>query len=328
MSQSVEVTPPHPPARDRTAIRSPFLYRLQRRHFLLFDVLPFIGSVAALAWLAVRPPSGVDIGLFFLMWALTGFALTVGFHRLFTHRAFKTSTAVRVLLTVLGCMAARGPMISWTAMHRRHHERADRQGDMHSPNMHGSRLRGWWHAHVGWMLQHEYPNVVHYVPDLLADKPVVRADRLYHLWVVLGLALPAALGGLLTRSWDGALGGLVWGGVVRMFVVAQSVSALNSCLHLFGSRPFRMRDNRSHNNPVLAWLVWGEGWHNNHHAFPASASFGLRWYELDPGFWVIRVLELSGLVWDVRRIDAERIEERRRTLSAASGEQPATAAHA
>jgi stearoyl-CoA desaturase (delta-9 desaturase) len=215
-------------------------------------------------------------------------------------------------------MAARGPMISWTAMHRRHHERADHPGDMHSPNMHGQtpygRLRGWLHAHITWMIKHEYPNVVHYVPDLLADKPVVKADRMYHVWIVLGLALPAALGGALTQSWMGALTGFLWGGVVRLFVVEQSVSALNSFLHMFGMRPFKMRDNHSHNSVLLGILTWGEGWHNNHHAFPYAASFGLKWYEIDSGYWVILALEAVGLVWDVKRPHPDRIEARRVSL--------------
>jgi len=189
------------PKRDRTAVNSPFLHKLQRRHFMLFDVLPVLGTAIAIALLPVYPIGAVEIGLFTVLWLLTGFGLTVGFHRLFTHRAFKANTPVRVGLTILGCMAARGPMISWTAMHRRHHERADHAGDMHSPNMHGrhlmGRLRGWLHAHVTWMYRHEYPNVVRYVPDLLADKPVVKADRRYYTWIALGLAAPAVLGGLL-----------------------------------------------------------------------------------------------------------------------------------
>ena len=315
-SLQVETLLPPRPAkkRDRTAISSPFLHKMQRRHFILYDVLPLIGTMGAVAFLFVQPLTATDVALFFLMWAVTGFALTVGFHRLFTHRAFKTSAAMRVLFTVAGCMAARGPMISWTAMHRRHHELADHDGDMHSPNMHGGKLRGWLHAHVTWMIKHEYPNVAHYVPDLLADKPVVKADRLYHWWIILGLVIPAILGGALTQSWMGAFTGFLWGGVVRLFVVEQSVSALNSFLHLFGSRPFKMTENHSRNSALLGVLTWGEGWHNNHHAFPHSASFGLKWYEVDPGWWVIRFLELTGLVWDVRRISADRIEARRIAL--------------
>jgi stearoyl-CoA desaturase (delta-9 desaturase) len=164
------------------------------------------------------------------------------------------------------------------------------------------------------MIKHEYPNVVHYVPDLLADKPVVKADRMYNVWIVLGLAIPGVVGGAITQSWMGALTGFLWGGVVRLFVVEQSVSALNSFLHMFGSRRFKMPDNHSHNSVLLGILTWGEGWHNNHHAFPYAASFGLRWYELDPGYWVILVLEAAGLVWDVKRPKPDRIEARRLSL--------------
>ena len=303
MSISVP-SPAVAPKRDRTAISNPYLHKKQQRHFVLYEVLPLVGTIFALALLPFHPIGWVEMGLFTAFWFLTGFGLTVGFHRLFTHRAFKANTAVRVALTIFGDMAARGPMISWTAMHRRHHQRADHEGDMHSPNLHGqgfaARLRGWLHAHCTWMYRHEYPNIVHYVPDLLADKPVVKADRRYHRWIVLGLLLPAALGGLLTESWMGVLTGFLWGGVVRMFVVAQLVSALNSFLHIFGSRPFPMRDNNSNNSVILALLAWGEGWHNNHHAFPHSASFGFRWYELDPGYWVIRLLAAMGWAWDVQ----------------------------
>jgi len=321
---------PRSAKRDRTAIASPYLHRLQRRHFFLFDVLPFIGTVGAVALLFWHSLTAVDVSLFFVFWAITGFGLTVGFHRLFTHCAFKASTPVRVAFTIAGDMAGRGPMISWTAMHRRHHERADHPGDMHSPNMHGDtvtgKLRGWWHAHMAWMIKHEYPNVVHYVPDLLADKPVVKADRMYNLWIVLGLVIPAVLGAAIAGTWMGGLTGFLWGGVVRMFVVEQTVSALNSFLHLFGSRPFKMRDNHSRNSVVLALIGWGEGWHNNHHAFPYAASFGIKWYEFDTGNWVILLLEKLGLVYDVKRHDPQRVEARRQMLAQASSSRQASAA--
>lgn len=174
---------------------------------------------------------------------------------------------------------------------------------MHSPNLHGKtvagRLRGVVHAHLTWMIKHEYPNIWHYAPDLLEDRAIVRVSRRYLWWVVLGLALPAAIGGLVTGTLVGALTGFLWGGVVRMFVVAQSISALNSISHTIGTRPFRLRDN-SRNNAVLGLLVWGEGWHHNHHAFPTSASFGLSWYRLDISYWVILLLKGLRLAWDVK----------------------------
>jgi stearoyl-CoA desaturase (delta-9 desaturase) len=305
--------------RRRLAVDSAYLHRIQRRHFLLYDVAPLLGAIVAVGLLPVLPIGAVDVGVFVLMWLVTGVGITVGFHRLFAHRAFKTNSAVRVALTIFGCMAARGPMISWAAMHRRHHERADREGDMHSPNLHGAgpwaRLRGFGHAHLTWMARHAYPNVVHYVPDLFADKPVLRANRRYTTWVVLGLAIPAALGGVLTMTWAGALTGLLWGGLVRMLVVEQSMSALNSFLHVLGARPFPLGRDNSRNNPLLGILVWGEGWHNNHHAFPYSASFGLAWYRLDLGYWVIRLLAALGWAWDVQRPSRAQVAARRDRLA-------------
>src|SRR5258707_7884763 len=166
------------------------------------------------------------------MWLVPGPGLPVGYHRLFTHRAFSTSAAVSCMLIVMGSMAGRGPMISWVAMHRRHHELSDHEGDLHSPNLHGtsilSRLLGFLHAHLIWMIEHDYPNVAHYVPDLMAERPLVAVNRHYYTWVLLGLVIPTAIGGLVTGSAWGALRGFLSGGLVRMFLVEQAVSAVNS----------------------------------------------------------------------------------------------------
>ena len=297
--------------RDNRVIRSRHLHRLQRRHFIVFDVLPFLGTLVALGLLVYRPVGAVDIGLFFSMWLLTGLGLTVGYHRLFTHRAFSTGLAMSCIFIVMGSMAGRGPMLSWVAMHRRHHELSDQTGDLHSPNLHGAttigRLRGFLHAHLTWMIEHDYPNVAHYVPDLMAERTLVAVNRHYYTWVMLGLLIPAAIGGLATASLWGAVTGFLWGGMVRMFVVEQSMSAINSVTHIFGTRPFLTRDDNSRNLGVMALLAWGEGWHNNHHAFPYSAAFGLRWFELDPGFLLIRLLEAFGLAWNVKVPSREKI---------------------
>lgn len=296
--------------RRRLAVNSEYIHRIQRRHFVLYDVVPLIGAAAAIVLALYVPVTWVDISLFLVMWLATGIGITVGYHRLFAHRAFKTTPAVRVALVILGSMSGRGSMLSWAAMHRRHHEVSDQPGDMHSPNLHGhgfmNRLRGFFHAHYAWMLEHEYPNVAHYVPDLLRDEPVVWASRRYTLWVLLGLAIPTVAGGLLAQSWMGALTGFLWGGMVRMFIVEQSMSALNSFLHTVGSRPFKTNE-QSRNNPLLGMLVWGEGWHNNHHAFPNSASFGLSWRRIDLGYWFICLLKSVGLAWDVRVPNAQQI---------------------
>jgi stearoyl-CoA desaturase (delta-9 desaturase) len=162
------------------------------------------------------------------------------------------------------------------------------------------------------MFRHDYPNVMHYAPDLLSDRLLVRCNRHYYWWVALGVALPTLAGGILTLSLAGALTAFVWGGVVRIFVVEHTMSAINSLCHLIGSRPFKTRDDNSRN---IAWLglpMWGEAWHNNHHAFSHSAAFGLKWYEMDPGFWLIRILEALGLVWGVKRPSSKLIMQRRK----------------
>jgi stearoyl-CoA desaturase (delta-9 desaturase) len=254
--------------RDNRVIRSRYLHRLQRRHFIIFDVAPFLGALVALGLLFYRPIGAVEISLFFGMWLLTGLGLTVGYHRLFTHRAFSTGVVMSCIFIVMGSMAGRGSMISWVAMHRRHHELSDHEGDLHSPNLHGTtvlgRLKGFLHAHLIWMIEHDYPNVAHYVPDLMAERALVAVNRLYYTWVVLGLVIPTLIGGVATESVWGAIGGFLWGGVVRLFVVEQSMSAINSLMHSFGTRRFVTRDDNSRNSGVIALLAWGEGWHNNH----------------------------------------------------------------
>jgi stearoyl-CoA desaturase (delta-9 desaturase) len=301
--------------RDHRIIRSRHFHKFQRQHFIIFDVLPFVGTLVALSLLFYRSIGAIDVALFFTMWLVTGLGLTVGYHRLFTHRAFSTGTAVSCLLIVMGSMAGRGPMLSWVAMHRRHHELSDHEGDLHSPNLHGTtvlgRLRGFLHAHLTWMIEHDYPNVAHYVPDLMAERILVAVNRYYYAWVLLGLLIPAAIGGLATESLWGAVSGLLWGGVVRMFVVEQTMSAINSVMHTFGARPYLTRDDHSRNLGVMAWLAWGEGWHNNHHAFPYSAAFGLRWFEFDVGYLFIRLLEATGLAWNVKVPSREKIAGRR-----------------
>ncbi|MBL1078303.1 fatty acid desaturase [Nocardia sp. 2] len=295
-------------------ISNPYIHRLQMRHFVLFDVLPIFGVVAAVGFLFVRPFGPLEFGLLFGMWVVTGLGVTTGYHRQLTHRTFKATPWVTGMLAIAGSMACQGPAISWVALHRRHHEFSDREGDPHSPNLHGpgwrGAVRGLAHSHYLWMRRHEYPNVVHYAPDLLKDRSLVRISRLYYWWVTLGLVVPAVIGGLVTLSWTGAVSGLLWGGLVRIFVLEHIVWAINSFLHMFGTRPYESREN-SHNGGIFALLTFGEAWHNNHHAFPESPSFGLQWYRLDPGYWLIKTLALLGLAWDLKVPGEARIESRR-----------------
>ena len=298
-----------------TSFTSASLHQLQVRHFFLFDLFPLLGTVAAFILIPWAPPNAADVACLAVLWLVTGLGLTVGFHRYFSHGAFSTSRPVSIALLIAGSMAARGPMISWAAMHRLHHQNSDHEGDLHSPNLHGpgfiGRMRGFLHAHLTWMMRHDYPNVMYYVPDLMAQKDLVRCNRLYYSWVALGLAVPTLVGAACTFNLTGALIGFLWGGAVRIFLVEHAMSAINSLCHLFGSRPYKTRDDRSGNIPLLGPLTWGEAWHNNHHAFPHSAAFGLRWYELDPGYWFVCLLQALGLVWDVKRPAAKLVAERR-----------------
>lgn len=309
------------PQPRKTVISSPYLHRLQRRHFLLFDVLPIIGTVGAFAFLMVHPFGLTELVLLLSMWLLTGLGVTVGYHRLFTHRTFKAARSTEAALAVLGSMAGQGGVISWVALHRRHHECSDREGDPHSPNLSGGgfkgRLKGLAHSHFLWMRRHEYPNIAHYAPDLLRNRRLVRISRWYYHWVVLGLALPAVIGGLVELSWAGAVSGLFWGGLVRIFVLEHIVWAINSFLHMFGTRSYESREN-SRNGGIFALVTLGESWHNNHHAFPESPSFGLEWYRLDPGFWAIKLLELCGLAWDLKVPTKDRKQSKRIVKPAAA----------
>ncbi len=253
-----------------------------------------------------------DVLIFFATLVPFGFGITVGFHRLFTHRSFKTSRPMRLLWAVLGSMALEGPVIEWVAYHRRHHRFSDAEGDPHSPHVgHGGgalgAVRGLFHAHVGWVLFSDEPaEEARYAPDLLADPVVLFVDRTFVLWAVLGLVLPFGLGVALTGSVIGGLIGLLWGGAVRIFFLHHITFSVNSLCHFFGSRDFITKDE-SRNLAWLAPFTFGEAWHNNHHAFPTSARHGLGRLEFDPSAALISLMERVGLVWDVVRIGPERL---------------------
>jgi stearoyl-CoA desaturase (Delta-9 desaturase) len=259
-----------------------------------------------------------DLVVFALVYALTGLGITVGFHRHFTHRSFKTSRALRGTLAALGSAAVEGPVISWVADHRKHHAFSDEEGDPHSPHVGhdggiSGALKGLLHAHVGWIFIHtQRGSKQRYAPDLLAD-PVVRwVDRTFVLWVALGLLVPFGLGWLLGGTLGAALTGLLWGGFVRMFFLHHLTYSINSLCHVFGRQPFETGD-QSRNLAWLAPFTFGEAWHNNHHAFPTSAVHGLGRRQLDPSAGVIWVLERFGLVWDVVRVPQERLAARARS---------------
>jgi len=270
---------------------------------LVAVIVPFLGFLAAVIFLWGWGFSWIDFGLLVVMYLLTGFGVTVGFHRLFTHRSFETNRVVQFVFGVLGSMAVEGPLLKWVGMHRRHHQYSDQPEDPHSPHHQGSGflglLRGVWHAHLGWLFHAVPPDLDRYVKDLRQSRMLRIVSALFPLWVVVGLSIPAILGGLLTQSWGGFWTGLVWGGLVRIFFVHHVTWSINSVCHLWGQRPYRSED-QSRNNVVFGVLGMGEGWHHTHHVFPTSARHGLRWWQIDVSYWVIRVLALLGLAWNVK----------------------------
>jgi stearoyl-CoA desaturase (delta-9 desaturase) len=252
-----------------------------------------------------------DVAILAVMYLATGLGVTVGFHRLLTHRSFKTSPWLRGVLAVLGTMSVEGPVISWVADHRKHHAYTDRLGDPHSPHVdHGGgwrgALRGLLHAHVGWLFDHTQRGArERFAPDLLADPVVAFVDRTFVLWSLLGLAIPFGLGLLIGGTLGAGLEALLWGGAVRILLLHHVTYSINSLCHFFGRRRFRT-DDHSRNLLWLAPLSFGEAWHNNHHAFPTSAFHGLGRGEIDISGLVIATLERAGLVWEVQRVGAER----------------------
>jgi stearoyl-CoA desaturase (delta-9 desaturase) len=252
-----------------------------------------------------------DLLIFVALYVLFGLGITVGFHRLFTHRSFSTKPWLRFTFAALGSAAIEGPVISWVADHRKHHAFSDQEGDPHSPHVgHGGglrgALRGLAHAHVGWLFIHTQRGAKRrYAPDLLNDPIVSFVDRTFVIWAIAGLALPFALGVALGHSLKTGLTALLWGGAVRVLILHHVTYSINSLCHYFGRRSFATGDE-SRNLLWLALPSLGEAWHNNHHAFPTSAAHGLRRWQLDPSALVIRGLEKLGLAWDVVRISPER----------------------
>lgn len=261
---------------------------------LFIVVAPLVATVYAtyLLWNRAVHPS--DIVLLLVMYVLTALGVTVGYHRMLTHRSFQPHPIVKAIFLILGSMSLEGAAIEWAATHTRHHALADKEGDPHSP------VDGFFHAHVGWLFKDRLadPNV--YCRHLLKDPVVMFISRTFFLWVMLSLAIPFAIGG-----WTG----LLWGGLVRIFLAHHVTWCVNSVCHTFGKREFETAD-RSRNEWVVGLLGMGEGWHNNHHAFPRSAFHGLHWWQFDMSGYTIWALERIGLVKDVYRVSPEMIARR------------------
>ncbi len=298
----------------KKVINNEYMRRLQRTHALTVNWFSFLGLLLALALIVAGYPFGLrEIGIFVVMWFFTAVGITVGFHRHFTHRSFKASAPIRAILAILGCMASQGTLFFWVSLHRLHHEHSDKPGDPHSPHVRGDeplgKFQGLWHSYIGWTTNHEVPNPNHYARDLIRDNLISRINRLYFLWVLIGLAIPTILGGILGGTWFAAFLGFLWGGPVRMYMGHNLVWSITSIAHIAGDHDMDS-DDHSTNNIWLALPTLGESWHNNHHAFPNSAISGFRWWQIDISAWVIRILEIIGLAWDVNKPSSDRMKEK------------------
>jgi stearoyl-CoA desaturase (Delta-9 desaturase) len=290
--------------------------RLERNVNIAAVAIPFAGVIVAAVLLWNRFLSPRDIAIFAVMYLASAIGVTVGFHRLLTHRAFQTRAWLRNALAVMGSLSVQGPVIDWVADHRKHHTFTDEDGDPHSPHAgHGAGLRGMvrglWHAHTGWLFStHGQASSKRFARDLLEEPAMRRINRTFPLIALASLLVPflagLALGGGVLAA---GLSALLWGGLVRIFLVHHVTWSINSICHFFGRRRFDT-DDESTNVFWLALPSLGEAWHHNHHAFPQSAFHGLRWYELDPSGWLILGLQRIGLAWDVVRVTPERARER------------------
>ena len=285
--------------------------RLQRRLVLIVTIVPFVGFIAA-AWRAWgHGLSPLDLSIFATMYLVTGFGITVGFHRLFTHQSFRARRWLSHALAIAGSMAIQGPVIRWVADHRRHHAFSDQAGDPHSPHLDdgpGMRavLKALRHAHIGSFVDDQQTSARRWAPDLVKDPAMRRIDSLFPLWVGISFGLPPIVGFTITGTLSGAMSAFLWGSLARIFLLHHVTWSINSICHFYGSRPYRTSDF-STNNWVLSLISLGESWQNYHHAFPTSAVHGLRRRQIDLTAGVIRLLSAVGLAWDVKQVSDKQL---------------------
>ncbi|MDQ3403250.1 MAG: acyl-CoA desaturase [Actinomycetota bacterium] len=280
----------------------------------LFVILPLIALAAAVPFAWGWGLGWVDVGIGIGFFVVSGLGVTVGYHRFFTHGAFKAARWLKVVLACAGSLSAQGSVIEWVADHRRHHAFSDREGDPHSPWLFGTGpvavAKGFWHAHMGWLFERDRTNVDRFAPDLVADTDLQKVDKLFPLLTVVSMLTPALLGGLITWSWAGALSAFFWAGIVRVALLHHVTWSVNSICHMIGERPFRSRDKASNFWP-LALVSFGESWHNSHHADPTSARHGVLRGQLDISARLIWLFEKAGWAWDVRWPTQARIDKLR-----------------
>ncbi|MFN8706000.1 MAG: acyl-CoA desaturase [Planctomyces sp.] len=313
-----DITDVKPEAHERSVLppSAPLIHTVGATFGL---VLPFAGLALAMVlswqrgWL-----DRVQLSILVAGYMLTGLGITLGFHRLLTHRAFSTYGWMRAFWMMMGSLAVQKSPLEWCATHRKHHALSDKPGDPHSPieNPPGlfNSLKGFWHAHAGWILTGHLITTDHrrYVPDLLQDPLAVWIHRTWEfIWFPLAFLIPTGIAWAITGTGEGALMGFLWGGCARVFLVQHMAFSVNSICHLFGRQDYHASDN-SRNNLICGIFSGGEGFHNNHHAFPTSARHGLEWWQPDLAWYVIWLMKQTGLAWDVRVPTPQQMNDRRR----------------
>lgn len=296
--------PTRVPSPDITVIHSENRHKLERRVTLVITILPFLGALIAIPMVWGSGMRVLDVVILVTMYSISGLGVTTGFHRLLTHRSFDAPSGVRMALAIAGSLSVQGSVIKWVADHRRHHAFTDLPGDPHSPHLEEAEgfkgvIKGLWHSHMGWFFDKEATNIKRFAPDLVKDSGMRWVDRMFPLWIVVSFALPALIGLAVTRSLRGMVTAFIWGSLVRIFLLHHVTWSINSICHFYGRRPFDSPDY-STNNWMLSLVSFGEGWHNNHHAFPSSAVHGLLRGQFDPTAMLIRLLEKLGLARNIR----------------------------
>lgn len=264
-----------------------------------------LGAAIAVYQLFNNQIGWLEWSLLAIFYFATAIGIEGGFHRYFSHNAFQGGSGITWLMGALGSMAAQGPLLFWAATHRKHHAFTDIDGDPHSPRLHGKhttgRLKGMFHAHIGWLFAKDQASWAQFAPDLLRKREVVQINQSYLSWVVLGLILPAAAGGLIGMSWQSAFNGFIWGGLLRIFLLDHVTWSVNSLCHTFGTQAYKVKDN-SHNLSLFGLISVGGSLHNNHHAFPRGArnDHQSKW-QMDPSGWFIELLGILGLATKIKR---------------------------
>ncbi len=310
---------------ERLAVRQWF-------HFLIWTAVPFL---AVVCWFISQPHvTAPDIILFLVMWIFTGcLGISLGFHRYYTHRSFDAHPSLQIAMAAAGSMAAQGPITYWVTVHRCHHQHSDREEDPHSPRFMNNRdsflgrISAFFHGHIGWVVNHDVPVPRIYAHDLRNNRIVRVFDRTYWVWAIVGIALPGAFVFLFEPSLLGFLRGCVFGGFLRILIGSQIIWAINSVCHTSGARRFETRDD-SANNWALAVPSFGEGWHNNHHAFPWSARFGLAWWQVDLGWIALCCLNWIGLVSHLKHPSVAQVSAMAKKVSqSGTSHTPASPSH-